>query len=88
MSVTKAIISSDNGFLMAQWMAIICSSVKAIIWTNAGILLIETLGRNFREHLNIQQCVKKLNNFLARNQQGITRPQWVKKLFKKPLKSV
>ena len=37
-------IGSDNGFLLGRR--------QAIIWTNAGVLLIRTLGTNFREILN------------------------------------
>ena len=38
------IIGSDNGLSPGQR--------QAIIWTNAGILLIQTLGTNFREILS------------------------------------
>ena len=42
-SVTYAIIGSDNGLLPGRH--------QPIIWTNAGILLIGPLGRNFSEML-------------------------------------
>ena len=38
------IIGSDNGLLPGRH--------QAIIWTNAGLLLIQTLGTNFNEFLN------------------------------------
>ena len=38
------IIGSDNGLAPNRW--------QAIIWTNAGILLIRTLGINFSEILS------------------------------------
>ena len=37
------IIGSDNGFLPGQR--------QAIIWTSAGMLLIQNVGTNFSEHI-------------------------------------
>ena len=67
-SLNWVIIGSDNGLSPVRR--------QAIIWTNAGILLIEPLGTNFREILigiqtfSFKNVVCKMASFLSR-------PQWV-----------
>ena len=69
-----SIIGSDNGLSPARR--------QAIIWTNAGILLIGTLGTNFNEILIeirtffIQEY--PFENVVWKMASILSRPQWVK----------
>ena len=64
-SATWDIIGSDNGLLPVRR--------KAIIWTNAGILLIEHLGTNFREIL-IEIHTLSFKKMLLKMSSGKLRP--------------
>ena len=66
------IIGSDNGLSPGRR--------QAIIWINAGILLIRTLGTNFSEILSeilafsFKKCIRRCR---LRNGVHLSRPQWV-----------
>ena len=81
------IIGSDNGLLPRQH--------HAIIWTNAGILLIQTLGTNFSQILNeihtfsfkkihFKMLSGKWMKILDEN--DVEKKKWKKKKLKKKLK--
>ena len=70
------IIGSDNGLTPGRR--------QAIIWTNAGILLIGPLGTNFSEILignsNIFNQGNAVENVVCKKAAILSRPQWVKTL--------
>ena len=69
------IIGSDNGLLPGQH--------QAIIWTNAGILLIRILGTNFREILSKIHTFfiqgNAFQNVVCKMAAIVSRPQCVKR---------
>ena len=64
-----SIIGSDNG--MSPYRR------QAIIWTNAGILLIGPFGTNFSE-ISIEILIFSFAKMSLRNGGHFSRPQWVK----------
>ena len=71
-----SIIGSDNGLSPGRR--------QAIIWNNAGILLIGSLGTNFSEILiRIQTFIYEnaLENVVCEMASILSRPQWVKQRF-------
>ena len=68
------IISSDNALSPGRR--------QAIIWTNAGILLIRNLGTNFNEMLSkIVTFSFSFESVVCDMASILSRPQWVKPLY-------